>query len=329
MPRRARSGQGRWAGAEVEAGVEHVRELRVELDQAVVDDLVGLEVEGTRSLDRHPGAARLAAVADLVRRRQGSQPFALVASGAAFWLLISASPIAIAVVSVYGLVVEPSRVASDLGHLADAAPGSLGSLVGDQLQHVAATDAAGLSIGLAVSIVLAVWSASAGIYHLDGAVREVYGLPRQRYVDARVRSFAAAAVLVVALGAIALAAGAALAHTRGVLAYATGIPLAFVGIALAIAAMYRFAVGRPMTAGAVLPGAMAAAAGMMVLLVGFSAYASASTHFTAVYGAFSAAVVGMLATYLAVGAVLLGAGLNVALNAGSFPPRPTGAAPSD
>ncbi len=96
-----------------------------------------------------------------------------MAAGAAFWLVISASPIALAIVSLYGMVVDPSRVASDLGQLADAAPGSLGSLIGEQLQRVAATDTAGLSIGLAVSIVLAVWSASA-VYGAFGAA--VFGM---------------------------------------------------------------------------------------------------------------------------------------------------------
>jgi membrane protein len=309
-------------GHRAEVGVERVRELSAELDQEVTDDLAELEADGARSLRRHPRAAWAAAIGEAMARRQGSQPLSLVASGAAFWLLISLSPIVIAVVSVYGLVVDPSQVARDLGHLADAAPGSLGSLIGEQLQRVAATDTAGLSIGLVVSITLAVWSASAGIYHLDGAIREAYGLPRQRYVDARVRSFAAASILVVALGAIGLVAGAALAHTRGVLAFVTGVPTIFLGAAAAVAAMYRFSVGRPMRPRALLPGAVVAAAGMMILLVGFSAYASASTHFTAVYGAFSAAVVGMLTTYLAVGATLLGAMLNVALTADPLPPQP-------
>jgi hypothetical protein len=49
-----------------------------------------------------------------------------------------------------------------------------------------------------------VWSASADIYKLDLAIRDADGLPRQRDVDARVRSFAEAAVVVGALGAIAL-----------------------------------------------------------------------------------------------------------------------------
>ncbi|MDQ1448974.1 MAG: rane protein, partial [Actinomycetota bacterium] len=111
-------------------------------------------------------ARRSTAVVEAVARQQGSQQLGLAASGAAFWLVISAAPIAVAVVSLYGLIVDPGRVASDLGSLANAAPASLGVLVRAQLQRVAATDGTQLTIGLIVSVALAVWSASAGIYNL-------------------------------------------------------------------------------------------------------------------------------------------------------------------
>jgi uncharacterized BrkB/YihY/UPF0761 family membrane protein len=42
-----------------------------------------------------------------------------------------------------------------------------------------------------------------------------------------------------------------------------------------------------------------------------TSYASVSTHYTAIYGAFGAAIIAMLATYLAVYVVLLAAVLNV------------------
>jgi membrane protein len=258
-------------------------------------------------------AKRTTAVVEAVARQQGNQQLGLAASGAAFWLVISAAPIAVAVVSLYGLIVDPGRVASDLGSLANAAPASLGLLVRAQLQRVAATDGTQLTIGLIVSVALAVWSASAGIYNLDRAIRDAYGLRRQRYVEARARSLAAAAILVVVLGAIALTTAATLARSRGLLLLVVGVPSIFLCIVAALTGLYRFAVGQPTRVRALFPGAVAAAAGMIVLLIGFGAYASASTHFTAVYGAFGGAVIGMLATYLAVYATLLGAVLNVEL----------------
>jgi membrane protein len=286
-------------------------ERRAELDREVVGDLDDLEDRYSRFLGRHPRAARAVTLADAVVRRQGAQQLSLVAAGAAFWLVISASPIAIAVVTLYGLVVDPGQVAGDLGDLVDATPASLGSIVREQLERVAAADATGLTIGLVVSIALAMWSASAGIYHLDCAIRDAYGLPRQRYVEARARSLTAAAVLTVGLGAVALALAAALARSRGLLALLVGAPTVFVGVVAVVAGLYRFAVGRPMRLRALLPGAVAAATAMVVLLAGLGLYASASTHFTAVYGAFGAAVIGMTAAYLAVYAALLGAVLNV------------------
>ena len=289
-----------------------VRE-RGELEGRVAEVRADVEDRYDRSLGHHRRSARAATLAQAIVRQQGAQQLGLVASGAAFWLVISASPMAIAVVSLYGLIVQPRQVASDLAMLMKTGPATLGPLIGGQLQRFAAADRTGLTIGLVVSVVLAVWSASAGIYNLDCAIRDAYGLPRQRFVDARVRSFAEAAVMVVALGAIALSTAAAIAHSSGVLAVAVGVSSTSVGIVAALTAMYRFAVGQPTALRRLLPGALAAAAGMLVLLVGFGLYASASTHFTAVYGAFSATVFAMVATYLAVYATLLGALLNVEL----------------
>ena len=143
---------------------------RAEPDGVIAEDLAEVEDRYDRFLGRHRSSARAATLAEAVVHQQGAQQLGLVASGAAFWLVISASPMAIAVVSLYGLIVDPRRVASDLAKLVNSGPASLGSLIGGQLQRVAAADRAGLTIGLAVSVVLAVWSASAGIYNLDCAV---------------------------------------------------------------------------------------------------------------------------------------------------------------
>jgi membrane protein len=95
-----------------------------------------------------------------------------------------------------------------------------------------------------------------------------------------------------------------------VAAVAVGVPSVFFGLVAAVTGLYRFAVARPVPLRTLLPGATAAAAGMMVVLVAYGAYASASTHYTAVYGVFGGAIIGMIATYLAVYATLLGALLN-------------------
>jgi len=275
----------------------------------------GAEVEEAEQdaeavLAHHPRAARLASLARAVQRQQSAEQVGLAASGAAFWLVISAFPTGIAVVSLFGLVVSPADVADDLGGLARAAPLSLGSLITAQLRRVAAADRAGLSIGLAVSVVLAVWSASAGVYNLDRAIRYSFGLPHQRYVEARGRALVGAFAVVILLGALALG-GAIIGGQVPAGAIAViGVPSALVALTLGVATLYRFAIGSTVRPRQLLPGAVFAAVAVVVFLVAFAAYLARSTRFTAVYGAFAGLVVGMIGVYVAVYAVLLGAVLN-------------------
>jgi membrane protein len=281
-----------------------------------------VEEQSVSFLGRHRRIAALVGVVSRVARRQTELQLGLAAAGAAFWVVISAFPTAIAVVTLFGLVVSPKQVAADLGNLASAAPSSLGSLVTDQLQRVAASDHAGLSLGLAVSLVLALWSASAGVYNLDRAIRQAYGIGPQRYVEARGRAFLGAFGVVALVGAVALASSALAVGSPGTLMLIVGAPFVIAAIAAGIAVMYRLSAGSRLGARAVLPGAAAAGIGVVVLVVGFTAYVATSTRYAAVYGVFAAAVVGMIATYFAVYVVLLGAVLNVELTSpvepGSF-----------
>jgi membrane protein len=256
-------------------------------------------------------------------REQAQEQVGLAASGAAFWMIIAAFPTAIAAVSVFGLVVNPEDVAKDLGGLADSGPASFGSIVTDQLQRVAAGDHRGLSTGLVISLVLAIWTASAGIYNLERAIRVAYGLRPQRYVDARKRAFIGAFATVLALGAVAFlstALSGALTHVPAVVTALLGIPALLIFIATAVAGLYRFSLARRVGFRSILPGSLTSAVGLAVVAVGFSTYLRFSTRFTAVYGALAGAVIVMIGAYLGVYVVLLGAVLNVQI-AGTVAPQ--------
>ena len=297
-------------------GPRRSKEERTELasELAETEQLVGRS--GSKPRSRHRRRAEVVRLARAVMREQAQEQVGLAASGAAFWLIISAFPTAIAAVSVFGLVVSPGDVAKDLGGLARAGPSSLGAIVTDQLQRVAAADHVGLSTGLVVSLVFAIWSASGGIYNLERAIRIAYGLRPERYVDARGRAFVGAFAAVIALGVLALiSAGIAgvLAHVPATVTGVVGIPVLMVFVASAIAGLYRFSIGRRVGFRAVLPGSVASACGLALVAVGFGTYLRFSTRFAAVYGALAGAVIVMIGTYLAVYVVLLGAVLNVQL----------------
>jgi uncharacterized BrkB/YihY/UPF0761 family membrane protein len=160
---------------------------------------------------------------------------------------------------------------------------------------------------------LAVWSASAGVYNLDRAIRVAYGLPPQRYLEARGRALVGAAAVVVALGASALGVSVVVDHSPAAAVVIVGVPVLFAVVTAAVALFYRFSIGGGVPARALLPGAFASALGVVAVLALFSAYADWSRHYAAVYGVFAGAAIGMLGTYLAVYVVLLGAVLNVQL----------------
>ena len=272
-----------------------------------------VERKAGQALRAHPLLSEVLRIADGVSREQAMERVGLAASGAAFWLVISAFPTAIAAISLFGLVVSPERVATDLGNLTRGTPASLGPLVSDQLRRVAASDHAGLSLGLAVSVLLAIWTASAGVYNLDRAIRLAYRLPTQSYMEARGRALAGAVAVVLGLGLAALAISVVVGRSPAVAVIVIGVPIVLVGIAVGVAALYRFSVGAGIPGRSLLPGAIASSIGVVALILGFGGYVAWSTRYTAVYGVFAGTVIGMVGTYLAVYVVLLGAVLNTQL----------------
>jgi membrane protein len=284
----------------------------------LADDASAVQRSAATTLARHPTWARIVDVAHKVAAEQASEQVGLAASGAAFWVVISSFPTAIAAISVFGLVVSPQQVAGELGGLARTGPSSLGSTVTDQLSRVAATDHTGLSVGLAVSVIVALWSASAGVYNVDRAVRAAYGLPRQSYVDARWRAFLGSIVVVLVVGLIGLVAAGVSSvsgHVPPAVVAAISLPTLLVAMIVMAAALYRFSVGERAGVRAVLPGALTSAFGVVLVAAALTGYVHVSSHYTAVYGALAGAVIAMIGTYLAVFVVLIGAVLNVQLAA--------------
>jgi membrane protein len=252
-----------------------------------------------------------------VVREQSAEQVNLAASGAAFWLVISVFPAAIAAVSIFGLVVSPQRVAQDLSSLARHGPQSLGSTLTQQLQRVAAADRIGLSAGLAVSLPIALWGASKGVYNLDRAVRAAYRLPPDRWVRARVRALVGALLVVLGLGTTALLSAAisvVLRHLPAAVVAVIGVPLLIIVVSAVTATVYRFSVDQPIRLRQLLPGAVTAAVGVVLVVVGFAIYLRVSTSYTAVYGALAGTIIGMIGTYLATFALLIGAVLNAQLH---------------
>jgi uncharacterized BrkB/YihY/UPF0761 family membrane protein len=136
-------------------------------------------------------------------------------------------------------------------------------------------------------VFFAVWSASAGIYNLDRAIRVAYGLRPQSYLEARARALAGAVVVVMALGVIALGLPVVVGRSPGAAVFIVGVPVVLAATTAGVALLYRFSVLSGARASRFLPGAVASSIGIFVLVVGFGAYVDWSRRYTAVYGVFA------------------------------------------
>src|ERR671916_1190071 len=136
-----------------------------------------------------------------VMRQVKSDNVPLLAAGVAFFALLALVPSLVALVSVYGLVAEPADIQRNIEDALAAAPTEVRDLVSSQLSSIVESEPSGLRLGVAVGLVLALWSASSGVKHLIAALNVAYDEDEGRKFF-KLRGLA----LAFTLGAIVLAA---------------------------------------------------------------------------------------------------------------------------
>ena len=280
----------------------------------------------TRARDRlagylasHPRARDVTDLVQRVVRAQSAERIGLSAAGIAFWFVIAIFPALIAVVMILGLVLSPAEIASTLNELDKASPNSLGGVVLRQVEAAAQTRPSALSLGFAVSLVVVLWSTSAGYYNFARGTRMAYGLPPQSYVVARGRAFVGAtagmlvtAALTVGTALLVSYAGSQSGAWRTILLTINAV-VGIVVLMLALAALFRFSTGRIHSRLSYFPGAAFGAIGTVAVFVGFGIFVTYAGSYDAVYGALSSAIILMLTVYFSGYAVLIGAILNAQL----------------
>ena len=97
----------------------------------------------------------------------------LLGAGVAFFGFLALFPSLIALVLAYGLFADPGTIATQIDSLGSALPAEVKTLIIDQLTAQSAKSGA-LSIGVVVSLLVALWSASGGVANLVQAVNTAY-----------------------------------------------------------------------------------------------------------------------------------------------------------
>ena len=122
------------------------------------------------------------------------------AGGIAFFGFFALFPALGAIISVYGLVADPEDVAEQLNKTLAGAPEGLRAFLVEQATDIAGASGGSLSVGIAIGILIAIWSASGAIKHLIAALNRIYGFRETRgFVSLRGASYAFTLGTVVAL----------------------------------------------------------------------------------------------------------------------------------
>lgn len=242
------------------------------------------------------------------------------AAGVVFYGLLAIFPAITALVSSYGLLADPSTISKNLQSLAVMLPGNSFAIVQDEIARVIAKANSSLSLTFGFGLLLAIWSANAGVKAVLDALNVAYEVEEKRGIIRL--NLVSLAFTLAGLAAILVMVGAIV-----------GVPLALndlglerrteqfvqiarwpvLGMALlaALLVLYGYGPSRPrpklrwLVTGAVLA--------IVLWLIGsalLSWYLSDFANYTATYGSLGAAIGLMTWMWLSAIIILVGAELN-------------------
>jgi membrane protein len=244
----------------------------------------------------------------------------IIAGGVAFFGFLSIFPALIALLSLYGLVATPETVARQVEDLSAQLPESAAQIIEEQLSAIVANSGSALTVGLIVSILAALWSASGGVGNLITAVNLAYDeVETRNFVKLKLMSLGlvlgSIVFVLITFGLVAVVPAVLDALPLGVvgtiLAQVVRWVLLLAVFAGALAVLYRVAPDRDAPRFSwVSLGAVVVTVVWAIVSVGFSLYVDNFGSYDKTYGAIAGVIVLMLWLYLTCYLVLFGAEIN-------------------
>lgn len=259
-----------------------------------------------------------------VKDEIGKDNLSIVAAGVAFYGLFAIFPAITAFVTLYGLITDPAEVEQQLATLRGVMPEDAFGIVQQQMHSVVSQATGSLSLGLLLSLALAVWSATKGTNAIFTALNIAYGEHEERgFLSLNLWSLAftvgGIVFVIVALFAIAaVPAALAVVGSPGGLLELVLLALRWVLMAvlmmLALALVYRYGPSRATARFQwVSAGAIAATVLWLVASVAFSLYVRHFGSYDKTFGSLGAVVILLMWFYISAYVVCLGAELNAEL----------------
>ena len=247
-----------------------------------------------------------------------SDSLSVVAGGVAFWTFMAVFPAIAAVVALWGLFADPRDVEPLLSGM--SLPAGAVGLLKDRLNDLAGSANRTLSLGLVVSLLLALWSANKGTKATVQALNVAYEEREDRgfiHLNLLTLCLTLAAVTVFVVAALlVIVAPALMGHlgleevTRSAISLGRW-PLLAILMAAAAGALYRLGPSRSAPRWTwTLPGALTT--GLLWVLGSsvFSFYVSNFGNYEKTYGSLGGVVILMLWFYMSAYVLLLGAEIN-------------------
>jgi len=253
-------------------------------------------------------------------RRIDDDRLLATAGGVVFFGLLAIFPAVTALVSSYGLFADPSTISGNLQTLATMLPEGSFQIVSDQVARVVSKGNTALGATFLFGLVLAIWSANAGVKSIFDALNVAYEEREKRgFIKLNLisLSFTAGGILALLLMVAAVVAlPLALDHlglapeSKLIVALARW-PLLLVILLAALAVLYRFAPSRDAPRWQWL--SIGAATAALLWIAGsalLSWYLSAFANYNATYGSLGAAIGLMTWMWMSAIVIMFGAELN-------------------
>lgn len=250
----------------------------------------------------------------------GNDRLLAVAAGVVFYGLLALFPAITALVSSYALFADAATIGKHLTFAAALMPAGAFGIVEEQVTRIAQTGGGQLGSAFIVGLLLAIWSANAGMKAMIDALNVIYGETEKRsFIMLNLLSLTmtlgALAFLLIAIGAVVVL--PLLFSWLGIESWGQWAiallrwPAIMVVIALALAVLYRYGPSRHEAKWRWL--SVGAVAATLLWIAGsalFSWYLSNFADYNATYGSLGAGIGLMMWLWLTSIAVLIGAELN-------------------
>jgi membrane protein len=244
----------------------------------------------------------------------------IMAAGTAFYALLSIFPGMSALISIYGLVADPATIETQLNSFSGVLPQEALKLLSDQLHALVAAPRDKLGLGLLVSLLIALWSATSGTGSLMQALTVAYEERENRGI---LSFYGRAIALTIGVGVFALL---SLFLIAGIPAVIGSLPLSELSrdrislirwpllailAVVALGVLYRYGPARRSPCWNCLSiGTIAAAVLWLAGSAGFSFYVARFSSYDKTYGSLGAVVILLMWFYVTAYIILAGAELN-------------------